>query len=208
MGKKETNLGHLCQYLPEGAYDLVAPYFSTHIIHLTLTRERKTILGDYRAPTKETSYHRITVNGNLNPYSFLITLLHELAHLLTYNLYKHHVAPHGAEWKLQFQKILHPFIGQHFFPKEVEVALLAYIRNPAASTCSDTHLYKALYKYDSKDPLEFLIEELPQGAKFITNDGRLFEKQQLRRTRIACKEIATNKIYLFPKIYSVRRMDF
>jgi len=208
MGKKETNLYHLSQFLPEGAFDLVAPYFSTHIIHLTLTRERKTILGDYRAPSGRTPYHRITVNGNLNPYSFLITLLHELAHLVTYNLYKYQVAPHGAEWKVQFQQILQPFIGQHFFPKDVETALLAYIRNPAASTCSDSHLYKALHKYDSKeDPAEVMIEELPQGAKFITNDGRLFEKQQLRRTRIACKEITTNKIYLFPKIYTVKRMD-
>ena len=39
--------------------------------------------------------HRISVNGNLNKYSFLITLIHELAHLLTFTQYKNRVDPHG-----------------------------------------------------------------------------------------------------------------
>jgi SprT protein len=140
MPKKETSINALKQFLPPGTFNLVAPFFQAHIIHLTLTRERKSVLGDYRHPTKSNPYHRISVNINLNQYSFLITLLHELAHLLTFVHFKHTVSPHGKEWKTQFRHILFQFLGKGFFPKDVEKALLAYINNPAASTCTDPNL--------------------------------------------------------------------
>src|SRR6185436_1095843 len=101
MRKKETSLYMLEHFLPPNTFELIAPYFKNHTIHLTLTHERKSVLGDYRQPCSETPYHRISLNVNLNPYSFLITLLHEIAHLFTYVHFKDDAPPHGREWKTQ-----------------------------------------------------------------------------------------------------------
>jgi hypothetical protein len=205
MKKKETSLSHLANFIPPQTFEMVMPYFRQHRIHLTLTRERKTVLGDYRNPTKDFPYHQVTVNINLNKYNFLITLLHELAHMLTYEHFKNAVSPHGKEWKTQFRHVLIPFIGKHIFPADIERALKAYINNPAASTCSDTRLYKALYKYDEPKPGYLLVDDLEVGQWF-ESDGRIFEKLEQLRTRCRCREISTQKMYLFQGIAEVRQV--
>jgi SprT protein len=205
--KQETSIYALRHFLPAGSFSLVAPYFKEYTIHLTLTRERKSVLGDYRQPTKEHPIHRITVNINLNPYSFLITLLHELAHLLVYVHFKNNAAPHGKEWKTQFRHILIPFIGKNFFPSDVEKALIAYIHNPSASTCTDTNLFKALYRYDEKKPGYMLVDDLRVGQWFKTEDGRIFEKIAQLRTRCRCRELGTKKVYLFHGIIEVQSVN-
>ena len=68
MKKQEKSVAFLEHFLPHGAYELVEPYFKSHTIHLTLTHERKSVLGDYRHPVPEAPYHRLSVNANLNPY--------------------------------------------------------------------------------------------------------------------------------------------
>src|SRR5206468_9194087 len=101
-------------------------------VHLTVARERKSILGDYRHRTHG-SNHRISVNGNLNKFSFLITLLHELAHLLTFEKYSNKVASHGKEWKHIFGQLLATFIEHNVFPDDIKQALKKSIQDPAAS---------------------------------------------------------------------------
>jgi len=96
MPKKEVPIGQLQNYLPPGTYEPVLSYLRQYKVHLTVARERKSVLGDYRHSTHHAN-HRISVNGNLNPYSFLITLLHELAHLLTFEQFGNHVLSHGRE---------------------------------------------------------------------------------------------------------------
>jgi SprT protein len=161
-------------------------------------------LGDYRRPTREAPYHRISVNATLHPYSFLITLLHELAHMLVYLEYADKVMPHGAEWKQQFSTMLVPYIGKQFFPKDIEAALIRYINNPKASTCTDTHLYKALYRYTRNKEGWTLLEDLLPGTHFRIEDGRTYILQEKRRTRYRCQEISSGKTYLFPSIYEVQ----
>lgn len=205
MRKKETSLAHLANFLPPQTFEMVMPYFRQHVIHLTLTRERKSVLGDYRNPTREIPYHQVSVNINLNPYNFLITLLHELAHMLTYEHFKNAVAPHGKEWKTQFRHVLIPFLGKKIFPADVERALKAYVNNPAASTCSDTALYKALYRYDEPKPGYLLVDDLEPGQWFEC-EGRFFEKLEQLRTRCRCRELSTQKVYLFQGIMEVRQV--
>jgi Zn-dependent peptidase ImmA (M78 family) len=98
MSKEEVPMSRLQDYLPPGTYEPVLDYLRQFKVHLTVARERKSILGDYRHRTHH-SNHRISVNGNLNPYAFLITLLHELAHLLTFEQFGNKVMAHGQEWK-------------------------------------------------------------------------------------------------------------
>jgi len=206
MKKQETSLRLLEQFLPEGAFDQVAPFFRTHTVHLTLTHERKSVLGDYRHPFADTPYHRISVNANLNPYSFLITLLHELAHLFTYVHFGNKVSPHGKEWKTQFRHILIPFIGKKFFPTDVEKALLAYLHNPAASTCTDANLYKALYRYDEHKPGFKLVDDIADNHYFETEDGQVYQKLEKLRTRTRCLNVGNGKVFFFQGIVEVREV--
>lgn len=202
--KKERPFSELIPFLPQDTFEEVAQYFQDHTIHLTLTRERKSVLGDYRRPTNDAPYHRISINASLNPYSFLITLLHELAHMLVFLQYRNEVMPHGTEWKMQFQKMLIPYIGKNFFPKEIENALIKYLNNPKASTCTDTNLYKALYRHSNNKEGWTLLEDLRIGSRFSIKGGKEYQLMEKRRTRYTCKEIDTGKLYLFPSIYEIK----
>lgn len=202
--KREQPFAELTRFLPANTYEHVIPYFREHTIHLTLTRERKSVLGDYRHPFGDQPYHRISVNATLNPYSFLITLLHELAHMFVYIRYKGKVSPHGTEWKLQFRDMLLPYLGKSFFPADIEKALTGYLNNPKASTCTDTNLYKALYRYSHTREGWMLLEDVPVGSRFSIDNGNEYSILEKRRTRYKCKDLKTGKMYLFPSIYEVR----
>jgi hypothetical protein len=206
MGKEERPLHGLAQFLPAGAYEAVAPYFREHAIHLTLTRHRQSLHGDYRPPDAKHPYHRITVNATLNPYSFLITLLHELAHLTTTVKHGLRAAPHGKDWKAEFRHALLPFLGKSFFPEPVEAALAAYLKNPAASTCGDPGLYKALARYDRHEPGRVHVDEIAIGQRFELN-GRQFLKMEQLRSRARCRELASGRIYFVQGIALVKALN-
>lgn len=202
--KKEAPLNALEQFLPPGAYEPVAQYLVQYKVHLTITRQRETLLGDYRNAV-DGKNHRISVNGNLNPYAFLVTLLHELAHLLTFDNFGHRVAAHGKEWKNEYSKLLAQFLLHKLFPTDVEKALLKSLQNPAATTCGEEHLTRVLRKYDvaqKKNGLK-LVEELKDGNLFRTKDGRVFKRMEKLRKRYKCIELKTGTVYLFNALYEV-----
>lgn len=205
--KRERPFSELIPFLPPNTFEEVIQYFQNHTIHLTLTRERKSVLGDYRHPTRDAPYHRISVNATLHQYSFLITLLHELAHMLVFIQYQGKVMPHGSEWKNQFQKMLIPYVGKNFFPKDIEAALIRYLNNPKASTCTDTHLYKALYRYNHNKEGWTLLEDLALGSHFKIENGHCYQLLEKRRSRYRCQELKSEKMYLFPSIYEVYPLD-
>ena len=202
MAKQEAPLHQLKQYLPEGCFEEVSHYLQHYKVQLTITRERKSVLGDYRNSFADKN-HRISVNGNLNPYAFLITLLHELAHLFTYERFGHKVQAHGQEWKNEYSKVLAQFLLKKIFPPDIHKTLLKTLQNPAASSCADTALLRVLHQYDEKKMGMSLIETLPEGAIFKIKGGRAFKKGERIRKRIKCLEIATGKLYLFSPVYEV-----
>jgi len=202
MPKKEVPVHHLQQYLPAGTAPAVIGYLQQYKVHLTITRERKTVLGDYRHPARGNG-HRISVNGNLNTYAFLVTLLHELAHLVTFEQHGNRVAAHGREWKDMFAGLLAQFIQHGVFPADLEKELLESLKNPAASSCAEAGLLRALRNYDKKKEHHHLVEELAPGALFRTREGRVFRKEERLRKRFKCTEVATGKIYLFSPVYEI-----
>lgn len=202
MPKKEVPLMKLADYLPGGTYDAVIEYLNFYKVHLTIAKSRDSILGDYRHKL-DTKNHRISVNGNLNKFSFLITLLHELAHLLTYEKFGRKVLAHGKEWKTVYGQTLAQFIEKKVFPADIEKELIRTLNNPGASTCSEIGLQRILYRYDQKKNGFMLVEQIPDGKTFKINDGRTFIKGSKRRTRFVCKEIATGKSFLFSGVYEV-----
>ena len=206
MPKKEAPIDHLQAYLPAGTYELVSHYLHFYKIHLTITRERKSILGDYRHKTHH-SNHRISVNGNLNVFAFLITLLHEIAHLLTFEKFGNRVQAHGKEWKMIYAMMLEQFLKNKTFPEDIEKALLQSLHNPAASSCAEDGLIRILRNYDRKVNGNKFIEEIPHKALFKTNDGRIYQKGNKLRKRFSCKELKTGREYLFSPVYEVEMIS-
>jgi SprT protein len=203
MSKVEHPLQALAEYLPPNTFEPVAAYLQQYKVHLTITRERKSILGDYRNAHSNRN-HRISVNGNLNKYSFLITLLHELAHLLTFDKYGNRVQSHGKEWKALFGVLLAQFIKSKVFPADIEKELIASLSNPAASSCAEDGLMRILRNYDPKAEGEMLVEEIPPHGLFKLKDGRVFKKGERLRKRYRCEEVGTKKVYLFSPVYEVK----
>lgn len=202
MAKEQHPFSSLIPYLPQGSFEPVLHYIQAYKVQLTITRSRQSILGDYRHAWGNKG-HRISINGNLNKYSFLITLLHELAHLFTYERHHHRAAAHGKEWKTEFGKILAEFVEKKIFPHDIETTLLQSLKNPAASSCADSKLMRVLRNYDEKKDGHFLVEQLPDGTQFRIKGGRIFKKCAKIRTRYKCLEPATGKYYLFSGVYEV-----
>jgi SprT protein len=205
MAKKEVPIQSLDDYLPNGAYPYVAEYLHEFGIHLTITKERATILGDYR-PAYDHRAHRISVNGNLNPYAFLITLLHEMAHLLVFEQYGLKVQSHGAEWQQRYGQLLAVFIEKKLFPADIEKELLRTIRKPSASSCGEEELMRVLQQYDPSASGRVRVEELLPGQHFQTPDGRIFIKKEKLRKRHKAVELSGGMVYLFSGIYLVQKV--
>ncbi len=186
----------LQKYLPAQAVDeVVHLLFSYSDLQLKITAPRRTKLGDYKRINRR--HHRISINNNLNPYQFLITLLHELAHYQAYKKYGHRIKPHGKEWKQTFGRLLQTFLKPDIFPENLLADLQQYAKNPKASTAGDGKLYLKLSNYDTKDQktLKYIFELHP-GDYFTLPNGATYQLQEKRRTRYKCKRLSNQKIYL------------
>jgi len=204
LAKVEHPLHALNTYLPEGAFEPVIQLINHYKVHLTVTRERKSVLGDYRHALLGAN-HKITVNGNLNKFEFLITLLHELAHLLCFEQYRNRVEAHGKEWKAIYGQLLAQFIQLQIFPEDIRKSLQKTLLNPAATANGETALLLVLRRYNpvQKEGVVTLAH-LADGALFMETKGRTFRKIKLRRKRIECVELATGNVYLFSALTEVK----
>jgi SprT protein len=202
MPKQEAPLSQLNSFLPRGTYIAVEEYLRFYKIHLTVTKHRKSILGDYRHRT-QISNHRISVNGSLNKYAFLITLLHEIAHLLTFEKHGNRIMAHGTEWKTIYGSLLKQFVENKIFPPDIEKELVTSLKNPAASSCAEDGLIRVLRKYDTNTNGYRLVEEVPLNRLFKLDDGKIFKKGEKQRKRFKCEEVKTGKVYLFSPVYEV-----
>lgn len=197
----EKNSEILKKYLPEKCVTLIAKWIVEFDFKLKIKKDRITRLGDYTSPRNGLN-HIITINYNLNKYAFLITLVHEIAHLITFNENKNRVNPHGIEWKRNFQKHIEPFLNTDIFPIDVFSALRKYIQNPAASSCTDLQLLKTLKLYDEESGFVFL-EYIPENTYFLYKSSRIFQKKDKVRKRFKCKELKTGLVYLFNPLTEV-----
>ncbi len=185
----------LSKYLPEHAVVAVFELIKGNSVHLKIVNERQTRHGDYRKAIN--GKHEITVNANLNKYRFLITLVHEIAHLAAFEKYGRMIKPHGNEWKLTFQRLMVPFIRPEIFPHSVLPLVANHFRNPTASSDTDARLAYALKQFDERKPDILFIHEIPTGSMFRIKNGKIFRKNGLRVKRYECLEIKTGKLYLF-----------
>jgi len=179
-------------FVPEKSITLLQCWVAELGVEVNISKVRKTKLGDFKVQNKKMI---ISVNNNLNPYSFLITFTHELAHAFVFKKYKNKVLPHGVSWKLTFKSMLLNFLSPEFFPDDVLKVLSKHIINPNASTFSDLELVKVLRKYDNQSLLT--ISDIEEGGEFSLTNGKTFIKGKQLRKRFRCVEQKTNKVYLF-----------
>jgi SprT protein len=191
----------LAQYMPAAAAPIIARWIDYFQCEFKISKNRTTKLGDYRHPFK-TEGHRISVNNDLNNFAFLVTTIHEFAHLLTWNDHKNKVKPHGTEWKNNFKRMMKPFLEQQIFPEDIHQAILQYLLNPSASSCTDLQLSRALKKYDAHSHGSRL-EEIPLHTVFTIKDGRKFKKGERLRKRFRCTCLDNGHIYLFNPLAEV-----
>lgn len=204
-GKKERLEQQLKAYLPEGFEPMVAELLLKYPVRFAIKAPRNTKLGDYRPPIGDEKHHRISVNGNLNRYSFLITTLHEFAHLEAFVRYGSRIRPHGEEWKQTYRNLLWPAIASGKLPKVIENALMKSLANTKASSCSDTQLSRVLRQFDTQQDDTLTLEELPKNATFALQ-GRHFRKGDLRRTRFLCEEIHSRRNFLIHALATVQHI--
>jgi hypothetical protein len=184
----------LKKYLPDQAIEAVFELIVTHNVHLKIVNERQTRHGDYRKELD--GRHQITVNANLNPYKFLITLIHEIAHLVAFEQFGRHIKPHGDQWKYSFQRLMLPFIRPDVFPNILLPLLARHFKNPSASSDTDATLSLALKQFDKENDKNYIFE-IPFGSAFRITNGKIFKKIALRTKRFECLEISSGKTYLF-----------
>lgn len=194
----------LKKYIPEQAAAPVFELIKEHAVYLKIVNERLTRHGDYRI--LPSGQHQITVNVSLNKYRFLITLVHEIAHLVAFKKYGLNIKPHGLEWKHTFQQLMIPFIRPAVFPSDLLPYLARHFRNPKASSDTDAHLSIALKNYDLPNDKSYIFE-LPPGATFRINNGKVFKKGNRRVKRYECVELSTSKTYLFQPNAEVELID-
>ena len=182
----------LSEYLPAECLKMVENLLEDCPVSIKTVRPRKTKLGDYRPPGRNTACHRITLNSGLNPSAFLLVLLHEIAHLQVWQVHKNTVKQHGIEWSNAYKKLLHTFFNSGVFSGYSKQRLAGYLRNPVLKPglC-----YLMMLEVDDSKRNALRVEDLPMNAVFVLLSGRKLRKLSLIRKRYRCMDISSKKIY-------------
>jgi SprT protein len=197
------NQSILGKYIAAPAVPLISDWIYHFNFKLKIKRSRQSRYGDYHPPMAGRN-HVITINNDLNQHAFLLTLVHEIAHLLCYERFGNRVKPHGQEWKDCYKELMRPFMRLEIFPGDVRTAIIGYMQDPGASSCSDDNLMRVLKKYDRPSD-EIHLETLPMNSEFIYNE-KVFIKGPKIRTRFRCIEKHTQHTYFFAALAEVKQV--
>jgi len=161
-------------------------------VKMKIVNPRKTKLGDcsYIRGDKK-SVITITVNGDLEKFQFLITLVHELAHAKTNRMYSHRLQPHGVEWKSNFKALFQPIISEKYLEEDEIQILKKILINPKASSC-DPILIEFLKKKNGNTST--LLKYLNVGDYFSLDSVKYVINEKLR-TRYLCTRLHNKRKY-------------
>ncbi|MEM9833112.1 MAG: SprT-like domain-containing protein [Bacteroidota bacterium] len=182
-------------YVPKAAEDYCVSLWRQYGFRLKLSNHRRSKWGDYRyrKSANGNEQHQISVNRTLPAEAFLLTYLHEVAHLIAFQKYGFRIRPHGKEWKACFRDLLQLVLAQPMVSEEVRLPLQRYAQNPKATVHADAALLRALLREQPTDgnvPLSSVAEQ-----EVFVFQGRKFLKEKVRRTRALCREVASGKRY-------------
>jgi hypothetical protein len=193
---KSKKIESFFDHFPPEVAEYCFQLWQDHPFEFIVSKARGTKLGDFRySPTKG---YQITVNHNLNPYAFLVTYIHEVAHRVTYDIHKSKVNPHGNEWKRNFYELFEPILDVELLPASLVQVLTKYLQNPAATSTGYTPLVNELAKFDSQPAIGTRLIDLEEGTVFQLKNLTLI-KGKLRRTRYICQDTQSGRNYLVAK---------
>ena len=200
----ENQIKVIQDFVPNAAIPLLSRYLNYWQVNLVIAKKRITKHGDFRMLSH--GGHQISVNNSANPYRFLITVVHEIAHLVAFKDFGYSIKPHGKEWKNSYQKLMIPFLKPEIFPEDLLRLLANHFKNPKASTDTDLKLVIELDKFDP-DTEKSYIFELELGTVFEIHKGRRFVLGSKRKKRYECEEISTRRKYLFSPHAQVKAIE-
>jgi SprT protein len=190
----------LNQHVPATTVAYCLSLWDKHPFKFKLRKSRQTKVGDFIC--RQGHEPEITVNHDLHPFLFLITYIHEVAHLDVHHTHGRKGDPHGTEWKDSFRRLLQPVMTTEIFPKDLLKQLSVHMENPKASSFSDPELTQALRSHDPKWSRTTILSEIPEGSVFGLR-GKWFRKGPLQRTRFVCKEVGTKRTFFVPADFPV-----
>lgn len=189
-----NNLIKHIEVFPEIAHEQLKSLCIDLDFDLKIKKKRKSKLGDFTYPRKG-ERPRITLNEDENLYRNLITFLHELAHLLIYLEHGRGKDPHGPAWKKQYSRLLHMFQQSRTFPQPLDKAIETHLLKPKASSHADSSLLDALRSFDPHTE-HVILKDLPIDHFFKLHNGKIYQKGELRRTRVLCRDMQNHRKYL------------
>ena len=195
----------ILELIPEASHELVKPLIFEKHLNIKIVKVRKTKHGDFKK--LRNGSNQITFNHINNKYRFLITLIHELAHFKVYKNIKKRVNPHGVEWKNTYKLLMLPFLNNKIFPNDILSKLATHIKNPSASTDSDTNLVVALNKYDYFNDNKIFLNDLSEDCLFEYDQGKVFLVKRKLRKRYICKELSSGREYLFSPVARIKSIE-
>jgi hypothetical protein len=160
-----------------------------------LRKSRLSKVGDFTCRSGQSP--QITINRDLHPFLFLMTYVHEVAHLRVHKALGFKAEAHGEDWKGTFQSLMAPMLTIEIFPEPLLAGLMKHMASPKASSFSDAELTHLFRSQNEREKNVVLLSQIPEGSVFHLH-GRWFKKGKLRRTRVLCSEIKTRRQYLVP----------
>lgn len=191
-------------HVPPAAYSYCVEMWRLGKFHFRVTKDRQTKLGDYTFDPR-TGQHTISVNQGLNPYAFLVTYIHEVAHLVTQLRHGINVKPHGMEWQSAFKEVLFPIATLEVFPEDILRALFEHMKQPAASSCSDIELQKVLHRYDKDADDYIFVEELLVEHTFLIKN-EVYQILEKSKTKAICLNVSNRKKYFVSNAMRVKKI--
>ena len=190
----------LQEKLPEETLEKVQLIIKEVKVDFKISKPRKTKLGDFKV-LSNMEKPQISINENLSPYHFLVTLIHELAHYFTWIQYKNKVAPHGKEWKNNYRTLFTPILSE-IKDTRVKKMLSMHINNARASSFSDIDLMKLI----NNDTEQNIVENMPFEAYFKIGN-KIYRKEKKLRKRYLCVEYHSKKKYYIHPLAKVERTE-
>lgn len=188
------------QYLPANTLPFLRKWFGHHAIHIKITKNRDSKLGDYRKLPDQS--HQITINSTLEPQLFFFVLTHELAHLIAFEEHHFRISAHGKEWKDTFRKMLLESLS--VYTADLQAIITQFAKSPKANFMASPDLVRYFHIKDPDDKVIF-IEELTVNDQFRYK-GERYEILERKKKLYLCINLNQSKKYLFRPLAKVEKI--
>lgn len=187
------------QYLPSDTQPFLRRWFANYKIHIRITRDRNSKLGDYRKmPDKS---HEISINSTLDRQLFFFVLTHELAHLIAFEKFGGRISAHGQEWKSTFREMLLESIS--IYTSDLQPVIRQFAKNPKANFMASPELVR-YFHIDDPDDSQVFVEQLAPDSEFIYK-GDLYKMIEKKKKLYLCVNLKNSKKYLFRPLAKVEK---